>query len=182
MRFVISISMMALMVFSSAVAADGLKVGDKVPEFEMKGSDGKTYSAKDFVDKQAVVIAWFPRAFTGGCTKECKSMKDSGAKLKEFQVAYFTASTDPVEKNADFAKSLELDYPILCDPEGKNAKQFGVLKPDGKAANRVTFIIGKDGKILAVDDMVKTETHGQDLSDQLAKLGVAKKASETPKK
>jgi len=177
-----SIFMMAFMAFSSAVAADGIKVGDKAPEFEMKGSDGKTYSAKDFVGKQAVVIAWFPRAFTGGCTKECKSFKDSGAKLKEYQVAYFTASTDPVEKNAEFAKSLELDYPILCDPEGKNAKMFGVLKPDGKAANRVTFIIGKDGKILAVDDMVKTETHGQELSEQLAKLGVAKKASEVLKK
>ena len=182
MRFVMSIFMMAFMAFSAAIAADGIKVGDKAPEFEMKGSDGKTYSAKDFVDKQAVVIAWFPRAFTGGCTKECKSIKDSGAKLKEYQVAYFTASTDTVEKNAEFAKSLELDYPILCDPEGKNAKLFGVLKPDGKAANRVTFIIGKDGKILAIDDMVKTDTHGQELSEQLAKLGVAKKASAVLKK
>ena len=182
MRFAMSIFMMAFMAISSSVAADGIKVGDKVPDFEMKGSDGKTYSAKDFVGKQAIVIAWFPRAFTGGCTKECKSIKDSGAKLKEYQVAYFTASTDPVEKNAEFAKSLELDYPILCDPDGKNAKLFGVLKPDGKAANRVTFIIGKDGKILAVDDMVKTETHGLELSEQLAKLGVAKKTSEALKK
>jgi len=157
-----------------AVAQDPIKVGAKAPEFEMKGSDGKTYAAKDFHGKQAVIIAWFPRAFTGGCTKECKSMKDSGELLKGYDVAYFTASTDPVEKNADFAKSLELDYPILCDPEGKNAKMFGVLKPDGKAANRVTIIIGKDGKVLAVDDMVKTETHGKDLADQLAKLGVEK--------
>ena len=102
---------------------------------------------------------------------------DSGELLKGFDVAYFTASTDPVEKNADFAKSLELDYPILCDPEGKNAKMFGVLKPDGKAANRVTIIIGKDGKVLAIDDMVKTDTHGKDLADQLAKLGVAKKVA-----
>jgi peroxiredoxin len=54
---------------------------------------------------------------------------------------------------------------------------FGVLKPDGKAANRVTIIIGKDGKVLAIDDMVKTETHGKDLADQLAKLGVAKKVA-----
>lgn len=160
-----------------AVAQDAIKVGAKVPEFEMKGSDGKTYSAKDFQGKQAVIIAWFPRAFTGGCTKECKSMKESGELLKGYDVAYFTASTDPVEKNADFAKSLDLDYPILCDPEGKNAKMFGVLKPDGKAANRVTFIIGKDGKLLAVDEMVKTESHGKDLAEQLAKLGVEKKAA-----
>ena len=168
---------MAAILTSPAFAQEALKVGAAAPEFEMKGSDGKTYSAKDFQGKQAVIIAWFPRAFTGGCTKECKSMKDAGALLKGFDVAYFTASTDPVEKNADFAKSLELDYPILCDPEGKNAKMFGVLKPDGKAANRVTIIIGKDGKVLAIDDMVKTDTHGKDLADQLAKLGVAKKVA-----
>ncbi len=160
---------------ASFVNAEMPKVGAAVPDFEMQGSDGKTYTAKDFIGKQAVIIAWFPRAFTGGCTKECKSMKEHGELLKKFDVAYFTASTDPVEKNADFAKSLDLDYPILCDPSGKNSKLFGVLKPDGKAANRVTFIISKEGKILAVEDSVKTETHGKDLADQLEKLGVAKK-------
>ena len=153
------------------------KVGDTAPNFEMKGSDGKTYKAKDFLGKKAVIIAWFPRAFTGGCTKECKSMKEAGELLKIYDVAYFTASTDPVEKNADFAKSLELDYPILCDPTGKNAKMFGILSPDGSKAGRHTFIIGKDGKILAVESKVNTETHGKDLADQLEKLGVAKKSA-----
>ncbi len=170
----VALCLTSAFVAATANAEDLVKVGSKVPEFEMKGSDGKTYAAKDFVGKEAVIIAWFPRAFTGGCTKECKSMRESGAMLKEYNVAYFTASTDPVEKNAEFAKSLDLDYPILCDPEGKNAKMFGVLKPDGKAANRVTIIIGKDGKVLAVDDKVKTETHGKDLADQLGKLGVEK--------
>ena len=176
LRYGLSIALVltAACLISSSHAEDLVKVGAKAPEFEMKGSDGKTYAAKDFAGKKAVIIAWFPRAFTGGCTKECKSMRESGALLKEYNVAYFTASTDPVEKNAEFAKSLDLDYPILCDPEGTNAKLFGVLKPDGKAANRVTIIIGKDGKVLAVDDMVKTETHGKDLADQLTKLGVEK--------
>ena len=97
--------------------------------------------------------------------------------LKKFDVVYFTASTDPVDKNADFAKSLELDYPILCDPDGKNATMFGVLSADGTKAARNTFIIGKDGKILAVDTKVNTETHGKELAEQLEKLGVAKKAA-----
>lgn len=153
-------------------AADALKVGDKAPEFEMAGSDGKSYTAKDFFEKRAVVIAWFPAAFTGGCTKECKSMKESGELLKKFDVAYFTASTDSVEKNAKFAKSLELDYPILCDPQGKNAKAFGVLRPGINKAARVTFVIGKSGKILAVVDKVKTQSHGQDLAELLKKLKI----------
>lgn len=158
-------------------AADLPKVGDAAPEFQMTGTDGKVYTNKDFVGKQAVIIAWYPRAFTGGCTKECKSFREGGRELKEFQVAYFTASTDPVEKNKEFAKSLDLDYPILSDPEGKNAKAFGVLRPDGKAANRVTFVIGSNGKILAVEDKVQTETHAQDLAKELEKLGVPHKAS-----
>ncbi len=160
---------------SFAVAADLPKVGDKAPDFEMKGSDGKTYTLKDFADKQAVIVAWFPKAFTGGCTKECKSMKDSGEQLKKYNVAYFTASTDTVDKNADFAKSLDLDYPILCDPEGKNAKMFGVFQEGRNIASRVTFVIGADGKLLAVIDKVATETHGEDLAKLLEELKVAKK-------
>jgi len=166
-----------LSAFSSVSLAELPKVGDMAPEFSMSGSDGKTYSSKDFVGKRAVIIAWFPRAFTGGCTKECKSLKEQGDLLKKFDVAYFTASTDDVQKNADFAKSLDLDYPILCDPKGKNAAMFGVLKTAGLAADRVSFIIGKDGKILAVDTKDNTDNHGKDLADQLEKLGVAKKGS-----
>jgi thioredoxin-dependent peroxiredoxin len=175
MRLIAALLMTVLILVPNALA-DVPKVGDRTPDFELKGSDGKTYTAKDFIGKKAVIIAWFPRAFTPGCTKECKSMKESGAQLRDFDVAYFTASTDSVEKNAEFAKSLDLDYPILCDPDGKNAKMFGVLKPDGKAANRVTIIIDKEGKIVTIDSSVKTESHGQDLANQLAKLGVAKKS------
>jgi len=159
----------------SICVAELPKVGDASPQFEMQGSDGKMYQAKDFIGKQAVIIAWFPRAFTGGCTKECKSMKESSELLNQYEVAYFTASTDPVEKNAEFAKSLDLEYPILCDPNGKNASMFGVLSSDGSKAARTTFIISKEGKILAVESKVNTDSHGKDLAQQLEKLGVAKR-------
>ena len=88
-------------------------VGDKAPDFKLQGSDGKEYALSQFAGKQAVVIAWFPKAFTGGCTAECKSMKENGEAIRKFDVAYFTASVDEPMKNADFAKSLELDFPIL---------------------------------------------------------------------
>ena len=178
MRTIIGCATLAfatLLSLSPAVSlAEMPKVGDKAPEFEMTGSDGKIYKAKDFIGKKAVIIAWFPRAFTGGCTKECKSMKESGELLKKYDVAYFTASTDPVDKNAEFAKSLDLDYPILCDPKGTNATLFGVLSSDGTKASRNTFIISKEGKVIAVESKVNTETHGKDLADQLEKLGVEK--------
>ena len=77
--------------FASLAQAE-VKVGDEAPDFTMPGSDGKTYKLSDFKGKQAVVVAWYPRAFTGGCTKECKSFKEDGAKIRAFNVAYFTAS------------------------------------------------------------------------------------------
>lgn len=163
----------------SLSAAEPLKAGDAAPDFELKGSDGKTYKLAELLKtNKAVVVAWFPRAFTGGCTKECKSMKENSASLKGLDVAYFTASTDPVEGakgNKAFAESLSLDYPILSDPDGKVAKAYGILKPDGKAANRVTFYIGADGKISHVDSAVKTDSHGADIAAKLKELGVGAK-------
>ncbi len=172
---------MAAIVLSSSVMAlaenptEPLKVGDAAPNFKLTASDGKTYALADFAGKKPVVIAWFPRAFTGGCTKECKSLKENGDLIKAYDVAYFTASTDPVEKNAEFAKSLSLDYPILSDPSGETAKAFGIYNAERNAAQRLTFYIGKDGKIAAVDSKVTVDTHAQQIADQLAKIGAAKK-------
>ncbi len=179
MKNLLSFGLIALAVlFMTKPALAEVKVGDAAPAFELQGSDGKLYSLASYKDKQAVVVAWFPRAFTGGCTAECKSMKEHGELLRKFDVAYFTASTDAVDGakgNKAFAESLDLDYPILSDPTGATAKAYGILKPDGKAANRVTFIIGKDGKIAHVDSAVKTGNHGADIASKLKELGVAEK-------
>jgi peroxiredoxin Q/BCP len=158
-----------------SIAAEGLKVGDPAPDFELVGSDGKTHKLADYKGKQAVVIAWFPKAFTGGCTKECESFRDNGKAIREFDVAYFTASTDKAELNKKFAESLKVDYPILSDPEGKTATALGVYNADKKFANRYTVYIGKDGKILFIDTKVTAASHGTDVAAKLKELGVAKK-------
>jgi peroxiredoxin Q/BCP len=168
---------MLVLAASIATAADGLKVGDDAPDFTLVGSDGKTYKLADFKGKQAVVIAWFPRAFTGGCTKECKSFKEQGASIREYEVAYFTASNDPADKNKKFAEELMVDYPILSDPDSTVATAYGVFNPDRKAALRHTIYIGADGKILHVDKEVKTDSHGADVAKKLGELKVAKKKS-----
>jgi peroxiredoxin Q/BCP len=158
----------------AAVAAEELKVGDKAPDFTLKASDGKTYSLADFKGKKGVVIAWFPKAFTGGCTKECKSFKANSEALKGTHVAYFTASVDPVEGakgNKAFAESLDADYPILSDPEKSTAKAFGVLNANGMAA-RVTFYIDKDGTIKAIDKTINTDKAGEDVVAKIKSLGI----------
>src|SRR5688500_16722931 len=94
------------MTATMASAAEPLKVGDTAPDFTMVGSDGKTYKLSELTKSgKAVVVAWYPRAFTGGCTKECASFKEQGGKIREYNVAYFTASNDPAEKNKEFAQS-----------------------------------------------------------------------------
>src|SRR3954447_25458550 len=102
---------------STSLVAKELAVGDQAPNFKLKGSDGKTYSLEDFKGKEAVVVAWFPKAFTGGCTAECKSLKENGKAIRKFDAAYFTASVDKPEENKKFAESLGLDYPVLSDPD-----------------------------------------------------------------
>ena len=160
--------------FGAATAAE-LKVGDVAPDFTLPGSDGKTYKLADYRGKQAVVLAWFPKAFTPGCTTECKVMAQHGSKLKRFDAAYFTASVDKPEKNKEFSKSVGADYPILSDPGGAVARAYGVTGPIQKWASRWTFYIGADGKILHIDKDVHPATHADDVAKKLEELGVAEK-------
>jgi len=89
-------------------------------------------------------------------------------------VALYAASCDPPDVNKKFAESLSLDYPILSDPTKAIAKAYGVLTDDGYA-DRWTFIIGADGKILDVMKNVSPKVHGKDLAAKLAELGVPKR-------
>jgi peroxiredoxin Q/BCP len=93
-------------------------------------------------------------------------------------VAYFTATCDPMdgEKGVKaFAQSLDADYPILADASKETARTYGVLNAERGFANRWTFYIGKDGKILHIDTKVSTKSHGADIAAKLKELGVAEK-------
>jgi peroxiredoxin Q/BCP len=101
-----------------------------------------------------------------------KSLRESGNALRGFDVAYYAASTDTPEKNRKFAESLNADFPILSDPDGKVAEAYGVRMPLVAIASRWTFYIGKDGRILDIDKKVKAATHGEAVAKRLAELGV----------
>ncbi len=151
--------------------APELKVGDQAPDFSLPASDGKTYKLADFKGKKAVVIAWFPKAFTSGCTVECKSLAQNGEKIRKFNVAYFMASVDPVEANKGFAEQEKADFPLLSDPGKETAKAYGVLNASG-LSRRWTYYIGKDGKILGIDKEVKPPTSAEDMIAKLQEYGV----------
>jgi peroxiredoxin Q/BCP len=150
-----------------------LKVGDKAPEFSLPGSDGKTHKLSEYKGK-TVVLAWYPKAFTGGCTAECKSFTSSGETIKKFDVAYFMASVDDAATNKKFAEQEMANFPMLSDPDKAVATAYGVLNQGG-VANRWTFYIGPDGKIQYIEKKVNTQTAGADLAAKLDELKVKKK-------
>jgi peroxiredoxin Q/BCP len=152
--------------------AESLKVGDMAPAFTLEASDGNTYELAFFRGKRAVVIAWFPKAYTRGCTVECKSLANNGHLIRKYNVAYFMASVDAVEDNAGFARETNADFPLLSDPTKETARAYGVLLEQGYA-DRQTFYIGIDGAILRIDTEVNPETSAEDMVATLAALDVA---------
>jgi peroxiredoxin Q/BCP len=161
----------SLLCIAHAHAAE-LKVGDPAPDFSLPASDGNTYTLSDFKGRQAVVIAWFPKAYTSGCTIECKSLAQNGHLIREYDVSYFMASVDPLEDNIGFARETDADFPLLSDPSKETAKAYGVLHMLG-FARRHTFYIGADGTILKIDTDVQPATSAQDMAGALGELGIA---------
>ena len=125
-----------------------LKVGDKAPDFTLPSTEGGTVHLSDFIGKSTVVVAFFPAAFTGGCTNEMKNYQASMQKFQESGAKVFGVSTDNTPSQKAFAASLGVSFPILSDfIDRKVSQAYGVYLPERAIANRVTFVIDKDGKI-----------------------------------
>ncbi len=162
---------LALWLGSATLLANELQVGDRAPDFELQATDGKTYRLSDFRGEQAVVLAWFPKAFTRGCTIECKSLAENGHLLAPFEATYFMASVDPLDINVRFAAEMGAEFPLLSDEDKSIAEAYGVLNRHG-VASRHTFYIGKDGRILAIDRNVRPSTSAEDMAAKLAELNI----------
>jgi peroxiredoxin Q/BCP len=184
MRVLLTLGLAAALVAGASAQNAELKVGDMAPDFSLPGTDGKTHKLSDYRGKQAVVVAWFPRAFTTGCTIECKSLADNGERIRRYNVTYFMASVDPLEENIKFAKATsvklgekvvekkEADFPMLSDADKSVAKAYGVLNEKGFAF-RWTFYVDRNGRIAAIDKMVRPETSAEDMIAKLGELKVA---------
>ncbi len=189
MRALLTVGLLAaLTMVGSAQSGAELKVGDMAPDFTLQGTDGKTHKLSDYRGKSAVVVAWFPKAFTQGCTIECKSLAENGDKIKMYEVTYFMASVDTLEENTAFAKATsvtlgqgenqrvvdkkEADFPMLADPTKATARAYGVLNDRG-VANRWTFYVDKTGHIAAIDKAVRPATSAEDMVTKLTELKVA---------
>jgi len=171
---------LALMSFSqlSAGSTQPLQVGDKAPSFDLPGTDGRSHALPlpNNADTPWTVLAWFPKAYTSGCTIECRSLAQNGHLIKKFNVRYFMLSVDPIETNTAFAADEDADFPLLSDATSEIAEKYGVLSPRGYA-KRQTFYVDPDGTIQAIDRKVNPKTSAEDMAMYLLKLNAPLAAS-----
>ena len=143
--------------------------GQAAPPFLLPASGGKTISLTDFIGKRMVVLYFYPRADTPGCTKESCGFRDALAEFDSAKVAVLGISPDPVKDVDNFSKKFELNFPLLADADHAVAEAYGVWVEKSMAGKsymgvaRTTFVIGTDGKIAHVFEKVVPEGHDQEV-------------------
>src|SRR4051812_34299766 len=140
-------------------AAETPKVGDKAPIFEGKDQDGKRFKLADVVGKKVVLLYFYPKDETPGCTKEACGFRDRISDLKKQNVEVVGVSFDSSESHQKFIANHQLNFPLLADTDGKIAEEYGAKMKDRNMARRVSFLIGLDGKIVHITDKPSAETH-----------------------
>nr|WP_290222425.1 peroxiredoxin [Trichocoleus desertorum] len=143
-----------------------LSVGDTAPAFTAKDTNGNTVSLSDFAGK-AVVLYFYPKDDTPGCTKEACSFRDNYSQYQGKDIVVLGVSIDDEASHQKFTEKFNLPFPLLADVNGTITKAYDV--DGGGYAKRVTYVIGSNGTISNVYATVKTDTHATDI---LADLGV----------
>jgi len=149
------------------------RVGEPAPDFELESDSGETVRLSDFRGRR-VVLYFYPRADTPGCTKEACGFRDDFRSYAEKDVVILGVSPDQVRSQAKFRAKYGLPFPLLADPQRRVAEAYGVWgkkKVMGKEVmgiRRTTFLIGEDGKIARIFEGVKAEGHSGEV---LAALG-----------
>ena len=141
-----------------------LKAGDKVPDFSAKDQDGNTISLSDYLGKKLIVF-FYPRANTPGCTAEACNLRDNYAALQSQGYELLGVSEDSQKKQANFRNKFEFPFPLLADEDHTVIETFGVWGPKkfmGKeydGLHRTTFLINEEGVIDHIIQKVKTKDH-----------------------
>lgn len=150
------------------------KIGNKAPVFTMLNQRGEKVTLSSFAGKKNVVLYFYPKALTPGCTTQACGIRDSQQEFDDLDTVVFGVSPDPVDKLVRFIDKHELNFDLLSDEGHAIADKYGVwgmkkfMGKEFMGLIRTTFIIGKDGRLLKVMDKFKTKTHHEDL---LAELG-----------
>ena len=147
-----------------------IKRGETAPAFEGPTSDGSKLSLKDFTGKKNVVLYFYPKDDTPGCTKEACSFRDNIKSLRDLGAEIVGVSLDSVESHSKFTDKYNLSFPLVSDKDKQIATAYGVLKDTGTSTSRVTFIIDKKGKIAKIFPKVDVAKHTEEVIAALKEL------------
>ena len=138
-----------------------ISVGKKAPNFKYTDSDGNLLSLSDHKG-QKVLIYFYPRDNTPGCTKQACSLRDSMDDLLQKNIKVIGVSKDSEKSHANFKSKFNLNFDLVPDPDKKIISSYGVLNEKG-SANRKSFLVDEQGKILFIWDKVKAASHGEEV-------------------
>ncbi len=161
-----------------------LKVGEKAPMFKAVTDKGKPWVLKNHLGKKNIILYFYPAAMTGGCTKQACAYRNFKEDIKLANAIVVGISGDNIEGLTLFRKTYDLNFTLLSDEDGKIARKFGVVSREGgtittevngekfelargNTAGRTTFIIGKNGKIIYVNDKVDAKKDVKDVLEFL---------------
>jgi thioredoxin-dependent peroxiredoxin len=145
-------------------------VGDTAPLFSGQDQDGKTIKLADLIGKKIVLLYFYPKSFTPGCTKEACGFRDRMGDLQKNNVEVVGVSFDTVARQKEFTEKYKLNFPLIGDPEGKIVDLYGVRMDHMHMAHRVSFLIGLDGKIVHVTDSGNPSVHFEQMKAAIAAL------------
>jgi peroxiredoxin Q/BCP len=141
-----------------------IREGDRAPAFSLMSDSGEKVSLKDFKG-QTVVLYFYPKDMTPGCTQQACDFRDSHKKFKKKDVVILGVSKDSIESHEKFIKKYSLPFPLLSDPDGKVCEAYGVWKEKSMygrkymGIERTTFVISPSGKVEKIFPKVKVKDH-----------------------
>jgi peroxiredoxin Q/BCP len=148
-----------LLMITLPAFADMPKVGDTAPLFTGLDQNGNAFKLADQVGKKVVLLYFYPKDFTGGCTKEACGFRDRTGDLQTNNVVVIGVSHDTVDQHKKFADEYKLNFTLIADPDGKIIALYDTKMPLLAMSKRVSFLIGMDGKIIHVTNAMSAQTH-----------------------
>jgi peroxiredoxin Q/BCP len=147
-----------------------LVVGEIAPPVVGTDQDGKVWKLADSAGKKVMLLYFYPKDETPGCTKEACGLRDRLGDLKKANVEVVGVSFDSAESHQKFITNHSLGFTLLADTDGKIADAYGARMTGKSMARRVSFLIGTDGKILHITDSPKADDHLTEMTEAVAKL------------
>ena len=168
---IIAIVAVVLVVIYVAFAQTGLKLkaGDKAPDFTLRDAFGKSYQLSSYKGKSPVIVYFYPKANTPGCTKEACGIRDDWSKFKQNNIPVLGISTDDKPAIKKFIDDYKLNFPLLSDADKKVSKEYGVVGMLG-FDKRVTFIVDKNSKIADIMEVKDITNHSKTVLEKARAL------------